>query len=273
MPLPQITEWTEEEAAQNFKRIKESPHSGEWYNIEWKEKLNFEGTGTRVGGQNTTQKAISGFANTYGGTLIIGISDDGTVTECPVLPNVENHLSEKLNQKLKPVIPFFKAKYYQYGEKKLLVIYVAASKTPMQCDNGVYYYREQSAFIQMPHNLLERKFRKNFEDEKYLYLVKMDLNNLVKYLGMKIEDVSNNPSSEPWPDTVSYRLRHFTVNLQKSGSKLYNTYKEKDMLGDFSSLMELLQIWIAGERDVSRNGPEFNTLKQKCLEFLQKLET
>ena len=68
-----IKEWSIEEAEKNFRRI-EKCKTEEWYGIDWKRELCFEDTSRK---KNTTQRAVSGFANAFGGSLVIGFDDKG----------------------------------------------------------------------------------------------------------------------------------------------------------------------------------------------------
>ena len=92
----EINEWSQDEAEEWFKRIESNNGKGEGYNIDWKEKWNFENTG--FGPEetnNTTQRAMSGFANTYGGILVLGFDKNGKLVGVDILD-----ASKVLNEKV-----------------------------------------------------------------------------------------------------------------------------------------------------------------------------
>lgn len=235
-----INEWTNEEAQKNFERI-EDLSNREWFDIDWKEQLNFADTTTT---NNTIQKAISGLANTFGGAVVIGFNDTSRALHgVDEKSNIENEISEKIRKKVSPLIPIFKTKYYDYKGKKILVIFVANSKKPIFCDNGTAYYRDQSRFLPMTYDMLNSKFRNNYEDEKYLYLVKNDLRRLKTQIEMLLSILDNNGLD----DTPSYYFGGLSKNLVESGDRLYNLYKENNLLGLYDYLMNGLLFHIAGE--------------------------
>ncbi|MDD3178341.1 MAG: ATP-binding protein [Candidatus ainarchaeum sp.] len=244
--MQEIKEWTQDEAELEFDKIINNNCSGEWYDIDWKLKLNFDSTGFKT--NNTTQKAISGFANTYGGKLIIGINDDRELIGFKEIENIENHIFNKLSKKLLPSILLFKAKYYDYNSKKLLVIFVGKSKIPIQCDNGVYYYREQSAFLFMPHKMLESKFKSNFIEEMYKVLVSKELDSLSIYL-KELSKVSS---------TLNYKISSYTKYIKESAEKLFFFYKENNMLDSFFDVYNKILYWSACEGNKLININEIN---------------
>ncbi len=257
--ITKIKEWTQEEAEDIFKRI-ERNQTEEWFDIDWKLKENYDNTCDS--NRNTTQRAISGFANTYGGDLIIGFKDNGELQGTKKKPNIENQISDKLNKKITPEIPEVKAKYYKYKEKYILVIFVPPSKKPLRCDNGVYYYREQSQFLPMTYEMLETKFRRNFDEEKYLFLVRSELKQLIGYC-KRLGNAKNF-----W----EYKLSIYCNLFLKSGEKLYQFYKENNLLDEYYKLSELIRIWHTREmRKHLAQGREFMELKEKVESFNNKL--
>lgn len=262
--IPEIKEWTQDEAESWFKKIEENNGREEWYDIELKENLNFENTGFKS--NNTSQKVISGFANTYGGNLIIGFKDDGDFLGFDEKSDIENYLIEKLRKKLQE-IPFFKSKYYDYKEKKVLVIFVAKFQKPIRCDNGVYYYREQSQFLPMSHKMLDTKFRESFEEEKYIYLIKEELNRIIKYCEDRIRRCQIT-----YGNIAKFDFHPLSTVLLKSGEKLYNFYREKKILEDYSYFIDRLVNWLAG---VIGTGEfqSFVTFKEQTENFLKSIES
>jgi len=247
--------WTEGEANKYFEGI-ESNHHREWYDIELKEVLSWEDTTSK---RNTTQRAISGFANSFGGKLIIGFNDKGIPLGWQDIPNVENHIFDKLNKKL-TLVPTYKANKYIYKEKIILVIFIESSKEPIQCDDGVYYYREQSAFKFMPHQMLKDKFERVFSDEMYIELVRRDLESLLGHLSTM--GVSN---------TMNYRVSTFTKHFIESAEKLYFYYKEKNKLSEYFKLLNLIRQWMADQGRVLKNINQRIQLEEDIRAFLKDL--
>lgn len=264
--IPNIKEWTQEEAEANFKRIEETKDKREWYDIEWKIKLNFNDTGGKS--NNTTQKAVSGFANTYGGNLVIGFDDNGLLIGTEQKSNIDNHISTCLASKLKGALPFFKTRYYSYKNRDVLVIFVAPCKIPIQCDNGVYYYREQSEFKQMPHKMIEHKFRANFEEEKYIFLLLKELEYLTNYL-RNLKSMCCGPLNS----TIAYRISPYTHIFYKCREKLFNFLKENNMLNDYFDLLRLINCFISDELvGVYHKYKEFYDLSEKVEGLRQMIE-
>jgi hypothetical protein len=261
--IPEIKEWTQEEAESWFNKIEENKGREEWYDIELKEKLNFDDTGFKT--NNTTQKVISGFANTYGGNLIIGFNDKGEFIGTEEKSNIENFLVGKLKNKLQINIPYFKLKYYPHNNGKILVIFVARSKKPIRCDNGVYYYREQSQFLPMSYEMLNTKFRENFEEEKYIYLVKRELNQIIKYCEDRIRKCQTTIGH-----VAEFDFSAMSKYLLESGDKLYNFYMENKILGSYSYFVDILTNWLSG---VTGTGQfqSFVTFKEQTENFLKDI--
>ncbi len=134
--------WDKETATAKFRKIEESNGRGEWLDVDWKTELKWDDT-TNV--SNTTQRAISGLANSSGGNLVIGFDPRGNLIGFGVENDIENTIQRKLERRLSRV-PLFKAEYFEYKSKNVLVISIAPSREPIRCDNGVYYYRSQSEF-------------------------------------------------------------------------------------------------------------------------------
>lgn len=268
--MNKIQEWTDDETQSWFEKIEKDKGKGEWFEIEWKENLCFEDTG--LSHNNTSQKAISGFANTYGGILIIGFGNNGEAKGFKDIPNVENHLSEKLKQKLQGDIPLFKSKTFIYKDKSFLIIFVAPSKKPIRCDNGAYYYREQSEFKPMTHEMLERKFRENFEEEKYLTLLKYELKRLIHY-ALDMSRKLTMPNGVSSHKTVANNVEIYSKILFDSGEKLYNYYKENNLLNQYEEFVKIVSFWIASNGSEEKHNNHFTTLWQQSTDFLRDLES
>ncbi len=262
--LKELKEWSEEEAKEWFNRIESNNGKGEGYDIDWKEKWNFGQTG--FGPEetnNTTQRVVSGFANTYGGTIVFGFSKRGSLVGVEEKKDIENYFQQHLENKIFPHPPLFKVKYYPYKEKQILVLFVETSKVPLQCDNGVYYYREQSEFKFMRHHQLENKFRRCFDEEKYLFLVLMDLKQLINYCNKMYQDLLHGGQD-------FYKISSFSSNILISGDKLYHFYKENILLLDYENIISFLKISLAEEGQYRKQFIYFKDLREKLEAFQAK---
>jgi hypothetical protein len=218
--ITELKEWSQAEAEEIFNRIVKEKGRIESFDIDLKQKLCWEDTS--IQSSNTTQRAFSGFANTYGGYLIIGFNNEGELIGVDDKKDIENNIIEKLSSKLRPanreyLSSLFKAKYYKFSDNNILIIFIKKSDIPIQCDNGVYYYREQSQFKFMLHEMLEDKFRRSFEDEKNVYLVINELEHLttgIKYLVKEDESI---------------KLDFLLGYIIKSQESLYYFYKRNNL--------------------------------------------
>lgn len=232
--------WSKEEAEKLFEDIEKNRGKGEWIDIDWKRELVWEDTSHNKG-SNTTQKCVSGFANTHGGKVVIGFDNNGQLVGWEEKADIENTIGRKLEGKLSEV-PHLKAKSYDYKGKKILVIFIAESLKPIRCDNGNYYYREQSEFKPMPYTMLENKFRESFEEEKHRYLVQKELDNLVTIVNYDASGIS--------------RFSHIIRNFLNSGEKLYHFYKSNDLLEEYQILRRTMDIYLSREGDYPVISPE-----------------
>jgi len=233
-----IKEWTDSEAEKYFKQIEMTKGNNESYDIELKESLCWENTPKKT---NTTQRVFSGFANTYGGYLIIGFNKKGELKGVKELKDIENHIIDKLGSKLQPkkrdyISSLFKSRYYIYKDESILVIFIQQSLIPLQCDNGVYYYREQSQFKFMPHSMLEDKFRKSFEEEKNIYLAMDELEHLTSAF--------NSLSSET-RQMRGFKIEFFLKDFLKSQDTLYYFYKRNNLLVSVEAIIKPLRFLVS----------------------------
>lgn len=78
-------------------------------------------------------KSVSAFANTIGGSLIFGISDNNEIVGVADIKSDSEFISQKIKERISP-IPAFDLHFEVIDEKKLIIVDVAAGKdTP-------YYY-------------------------------------------------------------------------------------------------------------------------------------
>jgi len=258
-----IEEWSQKEAGKWFKKIEGDKGKGESYNIDWKVKWDFKDTGFNSG--NTTQKAVSGFANTSGGIIVFGFDNKGNLKGVDEEKDIENKFQRKLKKKISPYPPLFTLKYYDYKKRKVLVMFIQESKIPLQCDNGIYYCRQQTEFLPMSHEMLEKKFRECFEEEKYLSLVRNELKDLIDYIREKSENSDRN-------EIVSYKVSEGCKIFFKSGENLYNFYRENNILQDYYKLSKTLRLWCIDEGDVPKKPNHFSNLKTEVEKFYEKIQ-
>ncbi|MBN1639441.1 MAG: ATP-binding protein [Ignavibacteriales bacterium] len=263
-----IQTWPQEIAEDWFKQIEEDASKREFVSLEWKQEFKFDDTNSD-GSNNTTQKSISSFANTHGGFIIIGITNNkqiiGIESSSVDYTNIENFILDKITRKLNP-LPDFRARIYNYKNHKLAVIFVGKSKKPIRCDNGTYYYREQSQSKPLPFDILEKKFRESFEEEKYLYLIKGELKRIIRYCEDRIWKCQTTVGN-----CADFDFSYLSKYLLKSGSKLYNFYTENNILGSYSYFIDILTNWLSG---VSGTGQfqSFVTFKEQTQNFLGDIE-
>jgi hypothetical protein len=262
--MKQINTWSPEEAESWFKQIEE-PNKREFVSLEWKQEFKFDNTNSD-GSNNTTQKSISSFANTYGGSIIIGFSNDKRVIGIengPIdLSNIENFVLDRLRSKLNPC-PQFRARVYDYKTHKIAVIFVGPSRKPIRCDNGAYYYREQSQSRPLDYNQLEIKFRESFEEEKYIYLVKKELERIIRHC----EDMLRKEGQR-----IDYKFSPLSKTLLIAGEKLYVFLSENKILEDYSKFIDLLVVWLSNEENSLMTPTAFKTFKERADSFLKDIQ-
>ena len=262
----EINIWSQEEAKDWFEKIEKNKGRNESEIIDWKEKLNLEDTSLN-GKNNTTQRAMSGFANTFGGYLVIGFSNDGEVKGINV-KDLENriidHFKKRKNTNLNKIN--YKIEYYTYKEKNIPVIFIQKSKEPIQCDNGVFYYREQTQFLSIPYYRLEDKFKGYFDENKYLFLLKKELKLLEDFIS-NLEVYRSNGSI-----VLAPKISNYTSIIFKSKEKLYNLFSEHNMWQTYFLLIKPLYYWVSVEGDHTINKNNCITLLEKINGFSSSLE-
>lgn len=107
-------------------------------------------------------KSISAFANTFGGKLIFGISDDGTVIGLENAKSDSEFISETIKNRMNP-IPKFKMSFQEIDGKELIVVDVRIG------DETPYYYSGEGqlvAFVRIGNESVpandSEKIRKRF---------------------------------------------------------------------------------------------------------------
>lgn len=262
-----MLEWTDEEANTWFKRIEESNGKNETEIIDWKETLYLQDTGfnNNKDTNNTTQRAMAGFANTLGGTLVLGFNKNGELVGIQE-KDIENKISTSFNNRKNTNLNKIKyqVRYYTYKDNTVIVVFIDKSKEPIQCDNGVFYYRQQSQFLALPYFKLENKFREYLDDEKYLYLVTTELDRINTYISFKIKSIGDQ-------NTLSIKLDHYSNYIKTSGEKLYFLYKKHNLLEKYAILIKNIDSLIAKQRSELICPAELRTLGGNIKEFYDLL--
>ena len=119
----------------------------------------------------------------------------------------------------------------------------------------------------MQHYQLERKFRNLFDEEKYVYLVKKELNRILKHIDFLLGRTTESSYS------MGHTLSVMSKDLIESGDRLYNFYKENNLSEEYHKLLDWITIWLGYEK-IGR-GVGFNELKaleEQVKEFQKFLE-
>jgi len=118
--------------------------SGESSYIEFKSALRMNlHTGTRDPKiELAILRTIAGFLNTHGGTLMIGIADDGTALGIGV-DGFENedkmslHLVNLVKDRMGPIfLPFIHMRFEDYKDNRVMVIECMETKSPVYVKDG-----------------------------------------------------------------------------------------------------------------------------------------
>jgi len=264
-----LKEWTPEEANAWFIKIEDSNGKNETEIIDWKLKLNLKDTGLndeKKNTNNTTQRAMSGFANTFGGVLVLGFNEKGVlqgITQNDVENNIIDSFNNRKNTNLNKIN--FMVENYSYKTNNIVVIFIEKSKQPIQCDNGVFYYREQTQFKSMPYYMVYAKFREHFDEKKYIYLTINELQQFRTYIDSKRIELGVHGS------TLGYKIDHFVKILVISREKLYSLYNKYDLFYSYFELMRLVNIWIAKQQNEEINYNDCGVLLERINAFFDLL--
>jgi hypothetical protein len=259
----ELKDWDKKYAMQFIKNIEGNVYY-ENIKLEYKTELCFKDTGANS--NNTTQKAVSGFANTYGGVIVFGINNNKEIKGLDKKKDIENYFKDKLKKKLEPKIPDFNVKYFDYKNASILICQVKQSKTPIRCDNGIYYYREQSEFVVMSYKMLEKKFKTLFLNKKYFSLVNMELETLLNYL-KKFKSRLKNIGCP----LVSYKISNYLNYFFSSASYLYDFYENKNLFEDYKNLFNILNDWVSGENNFEKNIKQTSELINNITRFIEDI--
>jgi len=125
--MKDIEIWSEENAFEWFNKIEKSNGKNESEIIDWKLDLNLNNTGfnNENDTNNTTQKVMSSFANTFGGQLVFGFNKNGLLVGFDI-KDAENKISESFNNRKSTNLAKIRFKFenYNYKNKNVGVIFI-----------------------------------------------------------------------------------------------------------------------------------------------------
>ena len=106
---------------------------------------------------NSLARELVAFANTQGGTVLLGVDDDGSVSGITKAKVEEWIANIATNNCIPPLIPTIQT--FQISGKKVLAIAVERSFEPHRVSDGKYYVRVGSVVREMTHTELARLFQ------------------------------------------------------------------------------------------------------------------
>ena len=127
----------------NEKELLELIKTGEGYTIEFKERLN-----------SSLGKEICAFANSSGGKIILGVSDDGSIKGF----NLTNADNSKIQDIARNMDPSFKVAIKKVSN--LVVIYVPEGKNKPYAVNGHFYLRQGANSQQLSRDEIRTLFQR-----------------------------------------------------------------------------------------------------------------
>lgn len=140
------------------------------------------------------KKEIIAFANTNGGKIYIGISDDGTIIGIEDTDSVLQTLSGMINEGIKPsLIEYTQIKIEQYNQKNIIIIEIqsAPNKPYYLADKGLkpsgVYLRHGSSSIQVSDEIIKKMI---FEHAglRFEEMISKNQNLTFDYLERKYKD-------------------------------------------------------------------------------------
>jgi restriction endonuclease S subunit len=124
--------------------------------------------------EESALKTIVAFLNSDGGTLIVGVSDDGSISGLGVeiekfykgvddglLKHVKNSIKNRIGEQYYPFISYA---MLEIGGSKVLVFDCASSNTPCFLDENVFYVRTNPATDKLEGRKLSEYLKNHFRD-------------------------------------------------------------------------------------------------------------
>ena len=250
------------------------------------------------GFENDFSKALCAFANSYGGHLIIGVEDDGTITGVPLIhrgrQSNREFLEQKISTLLVPVLQDFRVHEVIPStpssippERTIIVIDVGDSGlAPHQTQrSNQYFYRSGSNSVNAPHLYLEGlRNRQTFPSPA---VVKAWFSNVINPLIEFLESTRKSIESREW--------RFYDKNFLNSAAHLQSSptvdediisigYLQRESSVNFSD-SHLLQRINAGNkvhffetyREIAEKASQYDEsvidLGKKCQTLFQNLKT
>ena len=142
------------------KNVYELVAGGESSEVEFKStlRMNIHTNKTDKRLENSALKTLAGFLNTDGGTLLIGVSDDGAPAgiEADSFKNEDNmglHLTNIVNARLgQNAMTSIRPRFEDYEDKRVLVVDCGRSPSPVYVQDGdteLFYVRTGPATSEM----------------------------------------------------------------------------------------------------------------------------
>lgn len=139
--------------------LEEALVEGECETIEFKSEIS-----------DSVGKTIGAFANGHGGTLFIGVNDDGRINGLPIhgdrtrdfyLSQIGNITRQKIDPPVRPVCTFLESE-----SKAVLKIWVPPTGDPLHFVDGAVYLRHLSASYRASAGEIFKIFRNHFTRDR-----------------------------------------------------------------------------------------------------------
>ena len=178
--------------------------SGESFTVEYKKCSNAL--------SNSVFETVCAFSNRYGGFILLGVDDDGTVLDVQkeAVSKIKKNFINTLNNptKIRPSL-FLNLEEAEYEGKTVLWTYVPVSSEVQYCDNKIYDRngdadQDITKSVDLVANLFNRKSQTFYEREVFPYVttehLRLDLIPLVKKLVLLKNE------QHPWKDMEAMEL-------------------------------------------------------------------
>jgi len=161
------------EIAQTSVSIDKMVETGESTYIEFKSTLRMNlHTGVKDPKMElAVLKTIAGFLNTHGGTLMIGISDDGTVLGIAG-EGFENedkmslHLVNLIKDRMGPIfLPFIHIRFEDYKDNRVMIVECTKAKSPVYVKDGTierFYIRTGPSTSELTASQIQDYIKQRF---------------------------------------------------------------------------------------------------------------
>lgn len=161
---------------------------------------------------NSVFETVCSFSNRYGGFVLLGVDDDGTVlgVQKEAVSKIKKDFINTLNNptKIRPSL-FLNLEEAEYDEKLILWVYVPVSSEVQYCDNKIYDRngdadQDITKSVDLVANLFNRKSHTFYERQIFPYVttehLRLDLIPFVKKLVLLKNE------QHPWKDMEAMEL-------------------------------------------------------------------